>query len=105
MIRVMTLNHWFTAGDWRSRPVEIGAWIKHLEPDIVCLQEVLESPGGDNTAAWIAEHADGEWHMAYAGRDVFEGAAKFGNATLSRWPIDATNDRDLASKPDGRVDE
>lgn len=105
MLRVMTLNHWFTAGDWRARRTEICAWIAHLSPDLICLQEVLESPEGENTAAWIAEHAAGDWHLAYSGRDVFEGAAKFGNATLSRWPIDATNDRDLSSNPEGRIDE
>ncbi len=101
----MTLNHWFTAGDWRARRVEIVAWIAHLAPDVVCLQEVLESPRGDNTARLIAEHAEGEWHVAFTGRDVFDGAASFGNAILSRWPIDATADADLPSNPPGRVDE
>ncbi|MDP1795396.1 MAG: endonuclease/exonuclease/phosphatase family protein, partial [Acidimicrobiales bacterium] len=105
MLRVFTLNHWYTAGDWRARRVEICAWIKHLEPDVICLQEVLESPDGDNTARWLAEHAAGEWHVAFTGRDVFDGAAKFGNAILSRWPIDSTNDRDLTSNPPGRLDE
>lgn len=105
MLRVFSLNHWFTAGDWRARRVEICAWIKHLEPDVVCLQEVLESPDGDNTARWIAEHAEGDWHVAFAGRDVFDGAARFGNAILSRWPIEATQDRDLTSNPPGRLDE
>lgn len=105
MLRVLTLNHWYTAGDWRARRVEICAWIKHLEPDVVCLQEVLESPDGDNTARWIAENAPGEWHVAYAGREVFDGAARFGNAVLSRWPIDESSDVDLTSNPPGRFDE
>ena len=91
MLRVMSLNHWFTAGDWRARRTEICAWINHLEPDVVCLQEVLASPdGSQNTAEWIAENAAGEWHVAYALRDVYQGAAKFGNAILSRWPILST---------------
>ncbi|MEY2397317.1 MAG: hypothetical protein QOJ00_491 [Actinomycetota bacterium] len=105
MLRVMTLNHWFTAGDWRARRTEICAWIKHLEPDVVCLQEVLESPDGDNTAQWIADNAEGEWHVAYAGRDVFDGAARFGNAILSRWAIEGTDECDLTSNPPGRMDE
>ena len=105
MLRLMTLNHWFTAGDWRARRKEICAWIKHLEPDVICLQEVLESPDGQNTARWIADNAHGEWHMAFAGRDVFDGAARFGNAVLSRWPIDEQHDRDLTSHPPGRMDE
>lgn len=105
MLRLLTLNHWYTAGDWRARRVEICAWLKHLEPDVVALQEVLESPDGDNTAGWIAEHAVGEWHVTFAGREVFDGAARFGNAILSRWPIDLSSDGDLTSNPPGRLDE
>jgi endonuclease/exonuclease/phosphatase family metal-dependent hydrolase len=106
MLRVMSLNHWFTAGDWHARRKEICAWINHLEPDVVCLQEVLATPdGSQNTAEWIAENAAGEWHVAHTLRDVYQGAAKFGNAILSRWPIDETHDRDLYSEPEGRGDE
>lgn len=105
MLRVLSLNHWFTAGDWRARRTEICAWIKHLEPDVICLQEVLESPDGQNTGQWIADNAEGDWHYSYTGREVFGGAARFGNAVLSRWPIDSTADRDLTSNPAPRVDE
>ncbi len=101
----MTLNVWFTAGDWRARRTEICAWITHLSPDVICLQEIVETPDGQNQADWLADNADGEWHVAYAGREVFEGAALFGNAILSRWPIEATTDRDLPSNPEGRIDE
>ena len=34
-----------------------------------------------------------------------DGAAKFGNAILSRWPIGEQHDQDLSSNPPGRVDE
>ena len=105
MLRVMTLNIWNVLGDWRARRKDIVAWINHLEPHIICLQEVLLSPDGKNQADWIAEQIDGEWNVAYAGRDVMDGAAKFGNAVLSLWPIDEQHDRDLTSNPPGRLDE
>ena len=105
MLRVLTLNIWNVMGDWRARRKDIIAWIDHLEPHVVCLQEVVESPDGKNQADWIAEHAAGEWHRAYAGRDVMDGAATFGNAVLSRWPIEEQHDRDLTSNPPGRMDE
>lgn len=105
MLRVLTLNIWNVMGDWRARRKDIVAWIDHLEPHIVCLQEVIESPDGKNQADWIAENTVGDWHVAFAGRDVMDGAAKFGNAIMSRWPIDATHDRDLTSNPPGRIDE
>ncbi len=105
MLRVLTLNIWNVMGDWRARRKDIVAWIDHLEPHVVCLQEVIESPDGKNQAEWIAEHTAGDWHIAFAGREVMDGAATFGNAVMSRWPIDAQNDRDLTSNPPGRIDE
>jgi hypothetical protein len=105
MLRVMTLNIWNVLGDWRARRKDIVAWIDHLEPHVVCLQEVIESPDGKNQADWIAEQADGDWYVAFAGRDVMDGAAKFGNAVMSRWPIDEQHDGDLTSNPPGRLDE
>lgn len=105
MLRVLTLNIWNLMGQWRARRDEIVAWIDHLEPHLVCLQEVIESADGKNQADWLAEHAGGEWHVAYAGRAVMDGAAKFGNAVMSRWPIDATHERDLTSHPPDRSDE
>jgi len=105
VLRVLTLNIWNVMGDWRARRKDIVAWIDHLEPHIVCLQEVIESPDGKNQADWIAENADGDWYVAFAGRDVMDGAAKFGNAVMSRWPIDEQHDADLTSNPPGRIDE
>jgi len=103
MLRVLTLNIWNLSGDWRARRAEIVAWIDRLAPDVVCLQEVVDSAGGGNQATWLAEHGAGEWHVAYAGRNVMEGV-DFGNAVLSRWPIDEQAGYDLPSTPD-REDE
>jgi len=105
MLRVLTLNVWNMSGDWRARRDEIVAWLNHLHPDVVCLQEIVETPDGQNQARWLAEAASGDWHLAYAGREVMGGAALFGNAVLSRWPVDTSNHVDLPSTHEGRIDE
>ena len=42
-MRVLTLNIWNVSGDWRARRGAIVAVVRRCEPDVVCLQEVVES--------------------------------------------------------------
>ena len=88
MLRVLTLNIWNLAGDWRARRQAIVAVVHRHEPDVVCLQEVVENERG-NQALWLAE-ALGGWAWAYAGEPVAGGPDLFGNAVLSRSPVDET---------------
>ncbi|MDH4168657.1 MAG: endonuclease/exonuclease/phosphatase family protein [Acidimicrobiia bacterium] len=93
MLRVATLN----AGslfepDWTDRRHEVVAWLDHLDADIVCLQEIWESPTEANTAAWLVDRAARDWHWVFGGCRL-DGAGRpdavtFGSAILSRWPID-----------------
>ena len=92
----MSLNIWNLGGDWRARRQEVLAWLDLVRADVVCLQEVSEAPDGRNQARWLAE-ASGAWHVAYAGSPVEGG--RFGNAVLSRQPIDAEDSRDLPWRP------
>ena len=89
----MTLNIWNLSGPWRPRRQEIVAWLRLVEPDIVCLQEVCESDGR-NQARWLADAAGLGHHVSYAAGSVINGHA-FGNAVLSRWPIDASHSQPL----------
>lgn len=95
VLRVVQLN----AGTllepgWDERRHEVVAWLDHLAPDVVCLQEVWESPSQPNTAGWIAEAVPGAgWHWCFEGRPFAESLwpdpdMRFGSAVLSRWPID-----------------
>jgi endonuclease/exonuclease/phosphatase family metal-dependent hydrolase len=93
----MTLNVWNLSGPWRQRRDEIPAWIRRLEPDVVCLQEIVQTPDGRNQATELAA-ASGDWSVAYAGRPLHDDVL-FGNAILSRWPIDATHECDLPHEP------
>jgi endonuclease/exonuclease/phosphatase family metal-dependent hydrolase len=78
---------------WDERRHEIVAWLDRVEPDVVCMQEVWESPTSPNTARWVADAASAEWHVAFGGApfagDVWpDPELRFGSAILSRWPID-----------------
>ena len=98
-MRVLTLNIWNLSGDWRARRGAIVAVIQRWEPHVVCLQEVVESDRG-NQAQWLAETLGG-WPMAYAGaryRPV--DGVRFGNAILSRRPVEATSQIDLPERRD-----
>ncbi len=100
MLRVLTLNIWNLSGDWRARRQAVAAVVRSCEPDIVCLQEVVENERG-NQADWLAG-ALGGWAVAYTGAPLDAGPTRFGNAVLSRRPIDVTARVDLPYNEDER---
>jgi endonuclease/exonuclease/phosphatase family metal-dependent hydrolase len=99
VLRFLTLNIWNLDGDWRARRHAIVAVLERWEPDIVCLQEVVETEKG-NQAEWVAAELGSEWAVAFAGAQHHSGPARFGNAVLSRWPIDASTNAHLPHEPD-----
>lgn len=94
----MTLNIWNILTDWPDRRTEIVTWIDRLRPDLVCLQEVIESTDGQNQARAIAEDAADDYSVAYAGEKLWGDIGLFGNAVLSRWPIDDEHSMALAGE-------
>ena len=97
MLRVLTLNLWNLAGDWRARREEVVVWLRQLEPDVVCLQEVIDDGRGRNTAEWLAERT-GFAGVAFGGAPIEDGdGARFGNAVLSRSAIDHSATHGLPS--------
>jgi len=98
VLRVLTLNIWNLDGDWRARRHAVLSVLRQWEPDVVCLQEVVETDKG-NQADWLAAEL-GAWHVAFASVQHHDGPARFGNAVLSRWPIDARASAQLPHEPD-----
>jgi endonuclease/exonuclease/phosphatase family metal-dependent hydrolase len=94
VFRIVTLNVGsFYEPDWPARRVELVTWLRELDADVVCLQEVWETDHEANTAAWIVDQfAEGHWHWAFGGPEVLVyGRAtpiRFGSAILSRRPIE-----------------
>lgn len=96
VLRVVTLNMGsLFEPDWVNRRHEIVAWLRELDADVVCLQEVWETDTEENTAKWIVDQFDdGHWHWAFGGPEVTvftrPDPIRFGSAILSRWPLEWT---------------
>jgi endonuclease/exonuclease/phosphatase family metal-dependent hydrolase len=78
---------------WEVRRHEIVAWLRRLDPDVVCFEEVCVADGRDNTAGWIVQALDDGWHLCFGGAPFAasmwpDQSLLFGSAILSRWPID-----------------
>jgi endonuclease/exonuclease/phosphatase family metal-dependent hydrolase len=98
VLRVLTLNIWNLSGHRRSRREAILGVVRRWTPDVVCLQEVVANERG-NQAEWLACQL-GDWSVAYAGEPLAAGTARFGNAVLSRWPIETDSRAQLSYVPD-----
>ena len=97
-LRVVQLN----AGSliepgWDERRHEVVAWLEHLAPDVVCLQEIWEDGEHENTAGWLVEQlASDRWHWVFGG-------APFG-AALVAGSVAAVRLGDPVPLADRRVD-
>lgn len=69
------------------------AWLDLVDPDVICLQEVVENADGTNQAAYLAGRTRTRYEVAYVG--VPWNDRRFGNAVLSRWPVEARGDHAL----------
>lgn len=105
-VRIATWNVWWRFGDHEARGPAIARELARVDADVVCLQEVwgevgargddlegtpvVDGPGAEGRfqAAEIAGELDlPEWR--YSWHRSHEGAT-FGNAILSRWPVQRT---------------
>lgn len=95
--RVLTWNIWWRYGPWEQRRPAIEKTIQALNADIIALQEVWDD-GQENFAKLIADKL-GYSHV-YAAYDERKKGVRFGNAILSRWPINAEDSRKLPAPAD-----
>ena len=87
-MRVLTWNLWWRFGDWEARQPAIAAELAAIDPDIALLQEVFAVDGRDQAEELAAV---GGHHVVRT--EVRRGERRgqpqeFGNAILSRWPIE-----------------
>jgi endonuclease/exonuclease/phosphatase family metal-dependent hydrolase len=98
VLRVITYNiHRAIGVDRRFRPERIVAILRHYNPDVVMLQEVDEGAPRSrelNLAKELAQEA-GYPHFAL-GHNVSLKKGRYGNATLSRYPILRERNIDLS---------
>ncbi|NUQ79154.1 MAG: endonuclease/exonuclease/phosphatase family protein [Polyangiaceae bacterium] len=83
-LRVLTLNIWNRMGPWEKRLELIRAGVRELDPDIIGLQEVISHD--DSSQANAIGDAMG-YHAAFGVAHDYGAGVHFGNAVLSRWPI------------------
>src|SRR5947199_9396591 len=85
----MTYNiHRAIGVDRRFRPERIVAIVRHYDPDIVMLQEVDEGVPRSRELNLAKELAEETGYPSFAlGHNVSLKKGRYGNATLSRFPI------------------
>lgn len=86
-LKVLTWNIWWRYGPWESRHAAIIKTLKELDCDVIALQEVWQD-STTNQAAKIASELG--YHHVFASSMEREGFG-FGNAILSRWPIEQSD--------------
>jgi len=85
-LRVLTWNLWWQFGPWQDRAIAIEATLKTTDADVIALQEVW-GDAAENYAGNLAEKLG--YHLYHADCMTMNGVG-FGNAILSRWPIQKT---------------
>lgn len=95
-IRILTLNLWHDQGPWPRRRERVRDWIARLDPDVIALQEVLRGPSIDQLNELFGGSG---FHLEFAQATPFwrDASLAFGNAVVSRWPI---QDRETLALPD-----
>lgn len=100
-LSVVTLNLWHDQHDWPSRLRRIVRELRAIDPDVICLQEVLQHETLPNQAATIAESLGCRVHFTSVDP---EGAPKrYGNAILTRHRIVRTGGKFLLPLNDYRT--
>jgi len=86
-VKILTWNLWWRFGPWKERAEAIASNLAKIDADVIALQEVW-AHGGTNFAAELAAKL-GFYHIYENCMNV--GDTGFGNAILSRWPIETTD--------------
>ncbi len=92
-LRAMTWNLWWRFGEYARRQRAIVDTIRSVDPDVVCLQEVWSTADEDQVAILAGELA---MHAVRTDPVLYDGHS-FGNAVLSRWPIERIDSVTLPS--------
>jgi endonuclease/exonuclease/phosphatase family metal-dependent hydrolase len=95
-LRVATWNVWWQFGPWQDRQPAIEQTLRAIDADVIALQEVWDTGDGGGQPKALAGALGYEYVFAsgFDDRDV-----AFGNAILSRWPIAASETRELPTTP------
>jgi beta-glucosidase len=100
VISVVTLNLYHDKADWPKRRVQIARVLRELEPDVIALQEVLQTETLRNQAEWLAEELG--YQASFTSTDPAGNARRYGNALLTPHRILKRDERMLQPRDDFR---
>lgn len=100
-LTVVTLNLYHDKDDWPRRQALIIDALSKLHPDVVALEEVLQHDGLPNQAQTLGDALGYAVHFVSV--DPVDGAKRFGNAILTRWPVLARDAHPLLPLDDYRI--
>ena len=100
-LSVVSLNLWHDQREWPKRLAVILAEMRRLDPDVLCLQEVLQHEKLPNQAQTIADSLGYAVHFTSV--DSVHKAKRYGNAILTRHPVLATGGKNLLPLDDYRT--
>lgn len=98
---VVTLNLWHDQSDWPRRMGRMLRELRVLQPDVLCLQEVLQHATLPNQALAVADSLGYSAHFTSV--DDETRPKRYGNAILTRHPVMHTGARSLLPLDDYRT--
>lgn len=99
-LRVVTLNIYHDRADWPARLPLIVEQLRALDADVIALQEVLQTETLPNQADTLAAALG--YHAQFVSLDAEDRARRYGNALLTRWPVETHGSTALAPREDSR---
>jgi endonuclease/exonuclease/phosphatase family metal-dependent hydrolase len=107
-VRIVSYNiHECVGRDRRRDPKRVAAVLRDIEPDIIGLQEVDARPGPGTESMQMQYIADVLGFEAIAGPTITRHDGHYGNALLTRWPVQQVRHIDLTvyrREPRGAID-
>lgn len=100
-LSILTYNIWFDNQNWPARFAHMLSEIRELDPDIIGLQEVIQRANLDNQAQMMADSLG--YYYYFSSVDAETSSQRFGNAILSRYPIEESNWKALLPLNDYRT--
>lgn len=100
-LSVVSFNLYHDKADWPKRLPLIVDGLRALRPDVIALQEVLQTEQLPNQARTIADALG--YQMHFVSTDPPDQPRRYGNAILSRQPILARSERRLQPFDDART--
>jgi len=98
-LSVMSWNIWWQFGPWATRAAAIETTIQTHNPDLIALQEVW----GDADESYAKNLADMLGYNYHHAASMTMNGVGFGNAILSRWPINKTDTITLSGAETGET--